>query len=138
MGHFPLASQQAVVFQCLESSREEQLGNLDLILKWFTLRFFDTNPSMLNKALEYMQQLFRLLSEADYQLHEYEATSFMPYLVIKVSSYTTTSRVHRSSHGHNLYYLFIFTIDHSKNITDLPVCKDPFMAIIPIFCISLQ
>ncbi|CAB4067589.1 CKAP5 [Lepeophtheirus salmonis] len=41
--------------------------NLDLILKWFTLRFFETNPT-----------------EDSYVLHEIEATSFVPYLVNKV------------------------------------------------------
>lgn len=73
------------LFQCLENTHNEQLANLDLILKWFTLRFFDTNPSMLNKALEYLQTLFQLLIDIDYSLHEFEANSFVPYLVIKVS-----------------------------------------------------
>jgi cytoskeleton-associated protein 5 len=69
----------------MESAQNEQLANLDLILKWFTLRFFDTNPSMLNKGLEYLSQLFKLLIDIDYSLHEFEANSFIPYLVIKVS-----------------------------------------------------
>ncbi|KAH3877159.1 hypothetical protein DPMN_001016, partial [Dreissena polymorpha] len=73
-----------ILIGCMESIQAEQLGNLDLILKWFTLRFFDTNPSMLNKGLEYLQKLFTTLIEIDYSLHEFEATSFVPYLVIKV------------------------------------------------------
>ena len=76
---------QFFFFQCLESLRDEQVANLDLILKWFTLRFFDTNPSMLNKGLEYLTNLFKVLIDMDYNLHEYEATSFVPYLVIKVT-----------------------------------------------------
>ena len=59
-------------------------ANLDLILKWFTLRFFDTNPSVLLKGLEYLQQLFTLLAEQDYHLSEFEASGFIPYLVLKV------------------------------------------------------
>ena len=63
---------------------DETVGNLDLILKWMTIRFFDTNPSMLNKALEYLQKVFTVLSDEDYHLAEYEASAFIPYLIIKV------------------------------------------------------
>ena len=41
---------------------------------------------MLNKALEYLLALFVRLAERDYHLHELEATAFLPYLVIKVST----------------------------------------------------
>ncbi|EDW41964.1 GM24282 [Drosophila sechellia] len=34
--------------------------NLDLILKWLTLRFYDTNPSVLIKGLEYLVQVFQI------------------------------------------------------------------------------
>ena len=60
-------------------------ANLDLILKWVTLRFFDTNTSVLLKALDYLQQVFNLLSSEDYPLLEPEAASFLPYLINKVS-----------------------------------------------------
>jgi cytoskeleton-associated protein 5 len=59
--------------------------NLDLILKWLTLRFYDTNTSVLLKALEYLQGLFGLLAGQDYHLAEQEASSFIPYLVNKVN-----------------------------------------------------
>lgn len=71
--------------QSLETLPDETVGNLDLILKWFTVRFLDTNPSMLNKALEYLRLAFSMLVEMDYSLHEYEASSFIPYFLIKVS-----------------------------------------------------
>ncbi|XP_040572755.1 cytoskeleton-associated protein 5 [Lepeophtheirus salmonis] len=58
--------------------------NLDLILKWFTLRFFETNPSVLMKGLDYLKSVFKILAEDSYVLHEIEATSFVPYLVNKV------------------------------------------------------
>lgn len=74
-----------MTLQSLDTLRDETVGNLDLILKWFTVRFLDTNPSMLNKALEYLRQVLTMLVEMDYSLHEYEATSFIPYLIIKVS-----------------------------------------------------
>ncbi|KAL3842600.1 hypothetical protein ACJMK2_020593 [Sinanodonta woodiana] len=72
------------LMQCIPSHQDETVGNLDMILKWFTLRFFDTNPSMLNKALEYLQGMFTMLSEVDYHLTDLEANSFVPYLIIKV------------------------------------------------------
>lgn len=62
----------------------ETLGNLDLILKWCTMRFFDTNPSMLNKAMDYLQQLFAHLADIDYHLTDLDASYFIPYLVLKV------------------------------------------------------
>jgi cytoskeleton-associated protein 5 len=72
------------MLQSLDTLRDETVGNLDLILKWFTVRFLDTNPSMLNKALEYLRRAFTMLVDMDYSLHEYEACSFIPYLIIKV------------------------------------------------------
>uniref|UniRef100_A0A0K2TDH6 Cytoskeleton associated protein 5 [Falco peregrinus] n=1 Tax=Lepeophtheirus salmonis TaxID=72036 RepID=A0A0K2TDH6_LEPSM len=58
--------------------------NLDLILKWLTLRFFETSPSVLMKGLDYLKSVFKMLAEDSYVLHEIEATSFIPYLVNKV------------------------------------------------------
>ena len=63
---------------------ESSIANLDLILKWLTLRFFDTNTSVLLKILEYLQTVFGNLSAQDYHLHEQEAYAFIPYLVNKV------------------------------------------------------
>ncbi|KAH7979345.1 hypothetical protein HPB49_009121 [Dermacentor silvarum] len=63
---------------------EATSANVDLVLKWFTLRFFDTNPSVLLRALEYLQALFPALYEAGYKMHDLEASSFLPYLIRKV------------------------------------------------------
>ncbi|XP_030635140.1 cytoskeleton-associated protein 5 [Chanos chanos] len=68
----------------LEAEVEAVIGCLDLILKWFTLRFFDTNTSVLMKALEFLKLLFTVLSRESYHLSEYEASSFIPYLILKV------------------------------------------------------
>ncbi|XP_038619954.1 cytoskeleton-associated protein 5 isoform X1 [Tachyglossus aculeatus] len=74
----------AVMVEHLEMEKEGVIGCLDLILKWLTLRFFDTNTSVLMKALEYLKLLFALLSEEEYHLTENEASSFIPYLILKV------------------------------------------------------
>lgn len=71
-------------FKHLESEKDGVISCLDLILKWLTLRFFDTNTSVLMKALEYLKLLFSLLSQEEYHLTENEASSFIPYLILKV------------------------------------------------------
>ncbi|KAM3919905.1 cytoskeleton-associated protein 5 isoform 1-T1 [Leptodactylus fuscus] len=74
----------AVMTDHLETEKEGVMSCLDLILKWFTLRFFDTNTSVLMKVLEYLKLLFTMLSQEEYHLTELEATSFIPYLLLKV------------------------------------------------------
>uniref|UniRef100_A0A1I8NBI3 TOG domain-containing protein n=1 Tax=Musca domestica TaxID=7370 RepID=A0A1I8NBI3_MUSDO len=58
--------------------------NLDLILKWLSLRFYDTNPSVLIKGLEYLHQVFLALVEHEYILAENEGSSFIPHLLLKL------------------------------------------------------
>ncbi|KAG1678360.1 Cytoskeleton-associated protein 5 [Nymphon striatum] len=72
------------LIDCIESCPDGVVCNVDLILKWFTLRFFDTNPSVLLKSLEFLQMLFNLLQNASHHLSECDASSFIPYLVLKV------------------------------------------------------
>ena len=72
------------LLQCIESSADATIANLDMILRWFTLRFFDTNTTVLLKCLEYLQALFNMLCAQDYHLLDLEANSFIPYLVNKV------------------------------------------------------
>ncbi|XP_033302559.1 protein mini spindles isoform X1 [Bombus bifarius] len=68
----------------LPDNSKALVSNLDLILKWLTLRFFDTNPSVLLKGLEYLRMVFDLLIENQYHMLENEAASFIPYLIIKI------------------------------------------------------
>lgn len=60
-----------------------------------TLRFFDTNPSVLLKGLDYLQNAFEILIAKKYILHDTEVQSFVPYLVTKVSN-------------HSFKYIFIY------------------------------
>ncbi|XP_060931884.1 cytoskeleton-associated protein 5 isoform X3 [Limanda limanda] len=73
-----------VMIERLDSESDATISCLDLILKWFTLRFFDTNTTVLMKVLEYLKLVFVMLKEEDYHLTEYEANSFIPYLILKV------------------------------------------------------
>ncbi|XP_019623071.1 PREDICTED: cytoskeleton-associated protein 5-like isoform X1 [Branchiostoma belcheri] len=68
----------------VKDQKEETVAQLDLLLKWITLRFFDTNTTVNMKALEYLTILFNTLAEDEYRLLDIEANSFLPYLVIKV------------------------------------------------------
>ncbi|KAM4617287.1 cytoskeleton-associated protein 5 isoform 1-T3 [Discoglossus pictus] len=74
----------AVMAERLENEKEGVMSCLDVILKWFTLRFFDTNTSVLMKVLDYLKLLFTMLSQEEYHMTELEATSFIPYLLLKV------------------------------------------------------
>ncbi|XP_056271762.1 cytoskeleton-associated protein 5 isoform X2 [Pseudoliparis swirei] len=73
-----------IMIERLESESEATISCLDLILKWFTLRFFDTNTTVLMKVLEYLKLMFAMLNREDYHLTENEANSFIPYLILKV------------------------------------------------------
>ncbi|CAG9764905.1 unnamed protein product [Ceutorhynchus assimilis] len=68
----------------LPDHSEALISNLDLILKWLTLRFFDTNPSVLIKGLEYLHCVFNMLIEKQYRMLESEGSCFIPYLVLKI------------------------------------------------------
>jgi cytoskeleton-associated protein 5 len=60
-------------------------SNLDLILKYITVRFFDTNMSIFLKCLELLEHLFGLLDDQGLYLSEYEASCFLPFFVNKVT-----------------------------------------------------
>lgn len=58
--------------------------NLDLILKWISLRFYDTNPSVLLKGLDYLNVVLQMLIATEYDCTETEGSSFLPHLLIKL------------------------------------------------------
>lgn len=71
----------------LPNNSKALIANLDLILKWISLRFYDTNPSVLLKSLDYLNMVFQVLVENEYILAENEGSSFIPHLLIKVSTF---------------------------------------------------
>jgi cytoskeleton-associated protein 5 len=60
------------------------VSNIDLLLKWASLRFFDTNPAVLIKLLEFIQTTFAYMEENGERLNDQEMMSFLPYLLLKV------------------------------------------------------
>ncbi|RNA27578.1 cytoskeleton-associated 5 isoform X1 [Brachionus plicatilis] len=80
---------QIMALQTLTKAVEElpdaTLSNLDLVLRWLTLRFFETNPTVILKAIDYMSSLFNMLLHVkNYHLVDYEANSFIPYFIGKL------------------------------------------------------
>ncbi|XP_046898136.1 cytoskeleton-associated protein 5-like isoform X2 [Hypomesus transpacificus] len=68
----------------LELEKEAMVSCLDLLLKWFTLRFSDTNSSVLMRAVDFLKLLLPCLAHMGYHLNQLEASAFIPYLVLKV------------------------------------------------------
>ncbi|KHJ48143.1 HEAT repeat protein [Trichuris suis] len=81
-----------LLMQAISQCPESALNSLDLILKWCTLRFFETNPSVLIKCLELIQSLLRVCVERQYTWHEYELGSFLPFLLLKLGEQKETIR----------------------------------------------
>jgi hypothetical protein len=79
---------------------------LDLVLKWYTLRFFDTNTSVLMKAMEYLKLLFLSLSKHNYHLSEQEANSFIPYLVLKVRHWCIKATSQITPNTYTVHYFY--------------------------------
>lgn len=67
-----------------DDTKSKFMANIDLILKYITLRFFETNTSVLIKALELSEVIVSFLDNCNYRLSEYEANSFIPFLITKV------------------------------------------------------
>lgn len=106
--------------------------NLDLILKWLTLRFFDTNPSVLLKGLEYLNNVFDVLTEQNYRLSDNEASSFIPYLLLKIGDpkdtvrYSVRSIFKQLASIYPLTKLFNYVMEglKSKNARQRTECLD--------------
>lgn len=76
----------------LSENLQGLICNLDLVLKWLSLRFYDTNPSVLLKGLEYLNLVFQNLVDNSYTLTDIEGTSFIPHLLTKIGDPKDTVR----------------------------------------------
>jgi cytoskeleton-associated protein 5 len=70
--------------KCVDDMPDATTTNLDLILRWLTLRFFETNPTVIMKTIDYMVSLFNLLIRTKYTLLDFEANAFIPYFIGKL------------------------------------------------------
>jgi cytoskeleton-associated protein 5 len=64
---------------------QRAISNCDLLLRYLSIRFFDTNTSIFIKSLDLLETLISILDEGGYLLNEFEASSFLPYFINKVS-----------------------------------------------------
>ncbi|KAK4759750.1 hypothetical protein SAY87_022881 [Trapa incisa] len=69
--------------RALPSIMKEVIEVLDILLKWFVLRFCESNTTCLLKVLEFLPELFRRLKDEGYSLSESEAAIFLPCLMEK-------------------------------------------------------
>lgn len=93
--------------------KQRYVANADLIFKYLTIRFFDTSTSMLIKCLDLTEHLVAVMEEEGYHLSEYEAISFLPFLINKVCKLFISS-----SHGE---LIALFTLTHW--ITYINLCR---------------
>lgn len=91
----------------LPNNEKSLICNLDLILKWLSLRFYDTNPSVLLKSLDYLNLVFQMLVRNTHYLAENEGASFIPHLLIKVS-------YNNSKNFSNVISLYILRLEIQK------------------------
>ncbi|KAE9415560.1 hypothetical protein Angca_004451, partial [Angiostrongylus cantonensis] len=66
-----------------ETNPEALVKNSDLLLKWCTLRFYETNPAVLIKVLEFARQVLVLVQSFDEPMSTEEMYAFVPHLLIK-------------------------------------------------------
>lgn len=58
--------------------------NLDLILKWISLRLHDPNPTVSLQALVYLKVVLQMLATREYNCTEGECNCFLPQLLTKL------------------------------------------------------
>ncbi|EYC31023.1 hypothetical protein Y032_0004g1910 [Ancylostoma ceylanicum] len=66
-----------------ETNPEALVKNSDLLLKWCTLRFYETNPAVLIKVLEFSKQVLVLVRSFDEPMSSEEMYAFVPHLLLK-------------------------------------------------------
>lgn len=115
--------------------------NLDLVLKWLSLRFYDTNPSVLLKGLDYLNQAFQLLIDNNYQMAENEGSSFIPHILTKIGDTKDAVRngvkqVLRDiciMHPFNKVFGYIMEASKSKSARQRAECLDEIAYLIEMY-----
>jgi cytoskeleton-associated protein 5 len=114
------------------------ISNCDLILKYLTIRFFESNTSILIKLLDLLEHFLSILDSAGYLLNEYEAHAFIPFFVNKLGDPKESIRVKLRSilkqlgRVYPVSKLFIFLLKglESKNSRVRVECLDELASLI--------
>ncbi|KAG9440986.1 hypothetical protein H6P81_016840 [Aristolochia fimbriata] len=69
--------------KALPSSAKELVELIDILLRWFVLRFCESNTTCLLKVLEFLPQLIETFRDEGYALTESEAAIFLPCWIEK-------------------------------------------------------
>lgn len=83
----PISSESSLELYALENKVTKKnvcdgyINNADLLLKYVTIRFFDTQTSTFILSLDLLENLFKLMDQESYQFDEYEASIFLPFFV---------------------------------------------------------
>ncbi|KAM3584347.1 hypothetical protein VKS41_003168 [Umbelopsis sp. WA50703] len=119
--------------------KQRYIANADLVFKYLTIRFFDTSTSMLIKCLDLTEHLIAVMEEESYHLSEYEATSFLPFLINKVGDPKETMRVRirgilatmcRIYPGSKMFNHLLEVTANSKNAKARAECLEEVSALI--------
>ncbi|CAK8693087.1 unnamed protein product [Clavelina lepadiformis] len=124
--------------QALSSDWDSTVQCLDVLLRWFTLKFYDKNTTVHIKSLEYIKSLFDKLIENDYRMTDYEVHAFVPHLITKIGENKDNIRkaVHGTLKQISLVYpaskLFNHVMDgiKSKNSRQRSECLDEIALLI--------
>ncbi|CRK99142.1 CLUMA_CG012503, isoform A [Clunio marinus] len=137
-----------VIESLIEDLNENFQGlicNLDLVLKWLSLRFYDTNPSVLLKGLEYLNLVFQRLVEVQHSLTDVEGSSFIPHLLTKIGDPKDAVRngvrhlLRQICHVYSFSKVFAYVMDalKSKNARQRTECLDELGYLIETYNLSV-
>ncbi|XP_071830339.1 cytoskeleton-associated protein 5-like isoform X2 [Apostichopus japonicus] len=134
-----------VLTNCIENHKEATIANLDLILKWFTLRFTETNTAVHVKSIDYLQQMFTMLAADDYGLADHEANAFIPSLIAKVGDSKENIRkgvrkvIKLCLKLYPASKMFVFIMDglKSKNARQRTECLEELSSMIEVYGLNV-
>ncbi|KAK9721018.1 hypothetical protein K7432_003763 [Basidiobolus ranarum] len=67
-----------------EEMRSRFVNNSDILLKYVSLRLFDTNTSILLKCTDFLEHFIVILDQQAYCFTDYEASAFLPIFIGKL------------------------------------------------------
>ncbi|RKP24750.1 armadillo-type protein, partial [Syncephalis pseudoplumigaleata] len=75
-----------------EEMNQRFMANLDLILKYLSIRLYDNGTTMQLRCMDFIEHTFSMLDEAGYRMTEYEANVFLPHFITKLGEKNDTIR----------------------------------------------
>ncbi|KAI8051432.1 armadillo-type protein [Syncephalis plumigaleata] len=78
----------------IESDEMNQrfIANLDLVLKYLSIRLYDNGTTMQLRCMDLTEHTFDMLNKAGYRMTEYEGNVFLPHFIAKLGEKNDTIR----------------------------------------------